>query len=166
MHQRLKFRYLRLKHMQKHGILVPASLNPSRCLNMSVPFEADAEEEIEMNEYKARIRVPQQLDDKTYHILIDTANLETDGKELSIDIEEDLDPSFELPELEMQPIFEDKKLESWVELLLKAVDSMCVGRYADVNALNTILNELDRIKMPWQQFLHANLVRVAEVVHK
>lgn len=42
---------------------------------------------------------------------------------------------------------------------------MCISRYADVNALNTILNELDQIKMPWTQLVHSELVRVAEVVH-
>lgn len=43
---------------------------------------------------------------------------------------------------------------------------MCVGRYADVHALNTILNELDQMPMPWMQLVHSELVRVADFVHR
>lgn len=43
---------------------------------------------------------------------------------------------------------------------------MCIGRYADVNALNAILNDLDQIPMPWIQLAHSELVQIADFVHR
>lgn len=81
-------------------------------------------------------------------------------------IEEDRNPEEQLDELLVEEAEPAKPLDSWVELLLKAVDAMCVGRYADVRAMNEILNELDSIEMPWIHLVHSELVRVADRVHR
>lgn len=50
--QRLQLRYLRLKHMQKLGILPKAPLQVPRCLNLTVPQGEDLSDnwEVEGNE--------------------------------------------------------------------------------------------------------------------
>ncbi|KAI6206451.1 hypothetical protein M3Y94_00912100 [Aphelenchoides besseyi] len=53
----------------------------------------------------------------------------------------------------------------WIDLVLTAVDSMCINRHADVKAMNTILNELDNMPMEWSQLLHSELVSLAEQIH-
>lgn len=130
-HQRLQLRYLRLKHMQKHGILPKAPLHVPRCLNFTVPFDDLDEEQSQImgmkldensneSSFTARINLPKCKNEEPYNILIDTANLELDGHELNVNIEEDLNLETELPTLDME--FNGQKeeeLESWVELLLK-----------------------------------------------
>ncbi|KAI6180608.1 FAT domain-containing protein [Aphelenchoides besseyi] len=53
----------------------------------------------------------------------------------------------------------------WLDLVLTAVDSMCINRHADVKAMNTILNELDEMPMEWSHFLYSELVTLAEQIH-
>lgn len=112
------------------------------------------------------MRVPQTDKKGPFNILIDTSHLDLADFELQIDIEEDRGGESSIPELELESKQDPEKLASWIELILQAVDSMCVVRYADVRALNSLLNELDQMPMPWIQLVHSELVSLADYVHR
>jgi hypothetical protein len=71
------------------------------------------------------LSLPTTASKKPFNVLIDTSDLDSDEFELRMDLQEDKDPERELPELTLDRELENKRLESWVELLLQ-VSSNCL----------------------------------------
>lgn len=84
------------------------------------------------------MRLPTTDSKKPFNVLIDTGNLDSEEFELQMDLQEDNNPERELPEFTLDTQLEDKRLESWVELLLQVALVYKHFKFFIVSRLSTL----------------------------
>ncbi|KAI6216477.1 Transcription-associated protein 1 [Aphelenchoides fujianensis] len=152
----------------RHGHDAPPPAAPALVVGHRRRGRKEAEEgekKPETRPYRARIHVPADAELVGRRVRLDTSEWAQEGHELVVRLAEDRDPD--------APVDEELRFEATTasrrprkrppprkEMLLTAVDAMCVQRFADVKAMNTILNELDALPMEWTHTLHCALVRL------
>ncbi|CAD5212386.1 unnamed protein product [Bursaphelenchus okinawaensis] len=110
-----------------------------------------------------KIKVPRKKSTESMDILIDTRNLAKDDYDIEITFGRQKD-GLKATELELKEN-ETRKEEEAMPLLLSVIDTVCIDRYADIKALNQILNELDNFPETWAEQVYKRLVDLVHLLN-
>lgn len=99
-------------------------------------------------------------------MLLDTSSIQVDSEHTLELLLADSNDVGTVRELAVDVAEETQKPNTSLELLMGAVDSLCVDRFADMKTLNRILNELDSFPVSWAENVYMSMAETVEFVQR